>query len=305
MRIATFNAQNLRLRRWLSGPHLDGARDDIVSHELEPDEKALDARDRELTAQLVARSQADVIALQEVFDQATLDYFHDALLAPRGAVYPHRVCLEGNDGRRHVALMSRLPLSDVQSNARLSFADIGAGPPDGTAGAARVFRRDCLVADCGPLTLFVCHFKARANDEGRDRLVRRAEALAVRRTIERRFANPAAALWLALGDFNVHDEEGETDLAPLMRDFAVDLSLRTPEAARWTYYRPGTDEYSWPDRLLASPALAARNPDARPAVDRMGLARHAGTPPEPRFAEAGELRPHASDHALVAIDIDV
>jgi endonuclease/exonuclease/phosphatase family metal-dependent hydrolase len=304
MRIATFNAQNLRLRHWPSGPHLDGARDEIVSHELEPAEKALDAQDRELTARLVARSQADVIALQEVFDQASLDYFHDALLAPRGAVYPHRVCLEGNDGRRHVALMSRLPLTGVQGNARVNFADIGAEPPDGTPSAARVFRRDCLVADCGPLTLFVCHFKARADDEARDRLVRRAEALAVRRTIERRFANPSTALWLALGDFNAHDAAGEADLAPLLQDFAVDLSRRAPEAARWTYYRPDTDEYSWPDRVLASPALAERNRDASPAVDRMGLARYAGHS-EPRFPEAGEFRPHASDHALVAIDVEV
>jgi endonuclease/exonuclease/phosphatase family metal-dependent hydrolase len=305
MRIATFNVQNLRLRRWASGLHLDGARDGIVSHEISPEEKALDALDRELTARLIARSQADVIALQEVFDSETLDYFHDAHLAARGEAYPHRFCVEGNDGRRRLALLSRHPLSSVQSHAQATFADIDATPPATISAAERVFRRDCLQVECGPLALFVCHFKARTRTEARDRGVRSAEALAVRRIIERRFDDPANASWLVLGDFNVHDEAGETDLAILTRGFAVDLGERLPEPERWTYFLPQTGDYSRPDRLLASPALAANNRDSLPAVYRMGVSRCAVAHSGERFSEVGPLRPRASDHALLSIDLSI
>src|SRR5262245_59520571 len=103
MRIATFNLQNLRLREGAGGPHFDGARDEVMPlSKLSAEARALDVRDRALTARLIAEADADVLAVQEVFDQRSLDAFHELLLAPLGARYPHRICVPGNDGRRHV-----------------------------------------------------------------------------------------------------------------------------------------------------------------------------------------------------------
>ncbi len=60
--------------------------------------------------------------------------------------------------------------------------------------------------------------------------------------------------------------------------------------------------YSLPDALLCSPALAAEFPHARPLILRTGMSREATRGAEQRLPEVGDHRPHASDHAAVAID---
>lgn len=306
MRVATFNVQNLRLRHVGGDSRLDGARDEDAPGESGVEAAALDPVDRTLTARVIAEADADVIALQEVFDQETLDYFHDAFLAPLGASYPHRVCLEGNDGRsQDVALLSRARLESVRSHAALTFADVGALAPAGVSLHARVFRRDCLAARCGPLWLFVCHFKAGDRADPVSGVIRRAEALAVRHVVGRNVPDPTASRWLALGDFNAHDAAGVDDLAALTHGFAIDLAARISEAERWTYFQAHEGVYSCPDRLFASPALARAHPAARPQVMRMGMSRAASAYAGPRYAEVGERRPRASDHAPVSLDLDL
>ncbi len=307
LRIATFNVQNMRLR---SGPppHLDGARDADVAEDTGPAAEALDPADRRLTAAILAEADADVVALQEVFDRETLDHFHDRWLLPTGArPYPHRVCLPGNDGRGlDVALMSRLPLEDVKSHAQETPETLGLDPVPGVAAGTPVFRRDCLAARAGALTLFVCHFKAPSPDAESAWPVRRLEAEATRRIVERRFADPARALWMILGDLNEPGDAAHGEgraIAPLVNGFAVDLLARVPEAERWSYRSPEGGLYSRPDAVLASPALAARFPDATPRILRGGLDRNARRDAGPRIPGVGAHRPHASDHAAVAVDL--
>ncbi|MCC6303697.1 MAG: endonuclease/exonuclease/phosphatase family protein [Rhodobacteraceae bacterium] len=314
MRLLTLNVQNLRLRRDAAGrPRLDGARDGDAGE----GEGALDLADRRLTAGLVAGAAADVVCLQEVFDRATLDFFADHFLAPAGATgYRHRVCREGNDGRgRNLALLSRLALARVASHAAATPAGLGLVPPPGLHADRPLFRRDCLVAEAGGLVLFAVHLKAPWPDPARARAVRRLEAEAVRRLVERRFADPAQGLWLILGDLNESAGAGEEGagaggegegpaVAPLLPPFAVDLLGRLPRRERWTFHLAGEEGeggYGCPDGLLASPALARRYPAAVPEVLRMGLARAARRHAGPRLAGVGEERPHASDHAGVAI----
>lgn len=126
MRICSFNVQNLRLRNREGHPRFDGARDNIPE-DSEPHATALDLADRRLTAAVLAHADADVICLQEVFDLESLDFFHDHLLRDAGGkTYPYRFCFPGNDGAgRDVALLSRLPVSEVTSHARLTAADLG------------------------------------------------------------------------------------------------------------------------------------------------------------------------------------
>ena len=298
MRVATFNLQNLRLRRG----HFDGARDMDV--ETGPDAARHDTDDRRLGARLIAEAAPDVLALQEVFDRAALDAFHDRLLAPLGGPrYPHRVCLPGNDGRgQDVALMSRRPLAEVESHAALTPADLGLETPRWIDPTRPVFRRDCLTARVGALTLFVCHFKAPYPRAKKAWRVRRLEAAAVRRLIEARFLEPAAALWLVLGDLNEPAGTGEPAIAPLLAPFSVDLLGRLPPGERWSWHDSVSGGYGRPDALLASPALAGRFPQARPRLHRAGLGREAERHAGPRLAGTGWHRPHASDHALVAVE---
>jgi len=308
MRIATFNVQNMRLRHSKAGVLLSGARDRDGPTRESAAAKATDTIDRQLTADVLREADADIVAMQEVFDKETLDYFHDRILLPSGcAPYPFRVCFPGNDGRGYdVALMSRIALDDVKSHATLTAIDLGL---EGQAGGdldEPVFRRDCLSARVGELTLFVCHFKAPWPDAEIAWTTRRLEALAVRRVIERMFPDPASAQWMILGDLNEpkHEARSARASAPLIDDFAVDLVTRLPEERRWSYHLRDSSIYSRPDALLASPALAGRFPDAKPVYLRQGLGYEAARFSGDRLPGVGYHRPHASDHAAIAIDFD-
>lgn len=304
MRIATFNVQNLRLRHPGGRSRLDGARDkDATSGALA--EPSLDYADRRLTARLIALAEADVVCLQEVFDAPTLDFFHDHYLLPAGAgPYPYRICVPGNDGGgRDVAILARQEPAEWRSHADLLPADLGLSPPEGIDPSVPVFRRDCLVARFGELTIFLCHFKAPWPDAQAAWPVRRLEALAVRKLVEQRHADPSAGLWMVAGDLNEPvAEAGEAAIAPLSAGFAIDLASRIPAGDRWTWFDNETGLRSSPDRLLVSPALAARFPQAVPKILRAGMSRAAGS--GERLEDAGPIRPHASDHALVTIEFE-
>ncbi|MCP4314684.1 MAG: endonuclease/exonuclease/phosphatase family protein [Hyphomicrobiales bacterium] len=302
MRVATFNVQNLRLRRLDGQDQLHGAWDSDA-----PEDKKMDPSDRRLTAELLTELKADVVALQEVFDLETLDYFHENFLLPAGAQpYPHRICVPGNDGRGlDVALISRPPISAMQSHASLTLTELDIDPPKGADPDLPLFRRDCLMVSIGPLTLFVCHFKSPYPDVSTAWTTRRLEALATRRLIERNFKNPTEGLWLILGDLNEPSVCGvgrQRAIEPLESGFAIDLMLRLPKKERWTYYDPHSGLYHCPDAILASPALAKLCSKAEPVVVRKGLGAEVSRFRGSRLAGIGRHRPHASDHAAVVVD---
>lgn len=298
MRIATFNLQNLRLR----GTHLDGARDSDVPTETGPRGLALDHEDRKLSAQVIRDTNADIIALQEVFDAATLDAFHDRYLAPIGCHYAHRHCLPGNDGRGlDVAVMARHPLDQVQSHAQITPTDLGLDLPPPEADQP-IFRRDVLMVCTGALSLYICHFKAPYPDTPRTWATRLAEATALRRMIHNNHPGQNS-LWLVLGDLN-EPQDGPTPSAlDLLYDISVNLSHRLPESDRWSWHRAPDHLYGHPDALLASPALANRFPDAIPQIIREGLSLQTHRNTGPHLAHVGHHRPHASDHAALVLDL--
>ena len=302
MHIATLNVQNLRLLETDGITQLHGAWDTD-----DPEDTSLDIVDRRLTAELIAEINADVVALQEVFDLAALDRLHrDYLLSTGVHPYDERICLPGNDGRGlDVALLSRRRVDAVRSHASLSLAELGIEPPKGVNSQLPVFRRDCLMVTIGALTLFVCHFKSPYPDAAAAWTTRRLEALATRRLVERYFETPADSLWLILGDLNEPDtcNDGRARaIAPLETGFSVDLMKRIPLADRWTYYDSHTGLYHCPDKLLASPALARRWPHVAPVVVRKGLGTETTLYRGSRLAGIGHHRPHASDHAAVTVE---
>jgi endonuclease/exonuclease/phosphatase family metal-dependent hydrolase len=302
MRLASLNVQNLRLLETGGSCQLRGAWDSD-----DPEDSALDMIDRRLTAELLNEIDADVVALQEVFDLATLDHFHRNYLLPTGAPpYRERICIPGNDGRGlDVALLSRRSVDATRSHAALTLADVGIDPLRAVDPDLPVFRRDCLMVTIGPLTLFVCHFKSPYPDAAAAWTTRRLEAVATRRLVERYFEKPGEGLWLILGDLNepdVSDGSRQRAIAPLETGFAVDLIKRLPARDRWTYHDPHSGLYHCPDKILASPELAKRWPNSEPVVVRKGLGGEASRFRGPRLAGVGRHRPHASDHAAVTIE---
>lgn len=325
LRLATFNVENLLMRCDFARAGVKGAERKLtrISSPEEADRvdavfNVLSEDDRTLTAQALAATRADVCALQEVENLVTLTAFHNRYLT-RWADHPYqeRILHEGNDSRGiDVALLSRLPVLHHKSHAGETFGSLGIAPPKGKSKRSRVFRRDCLEVDVAKegriLTLYVCHFKSMHGGRERTRSIREEEALAVRKIIERRFAKPAEAEWLILGDLNDYLEidgkqVNDHGLSPLVGDgFAVDLAMLAiqEDQNRWSHHYPKEDTYSALDHILLSPVLAGLNQRATASYVRAGMpwrcARHTGW----RFPGIGWTKPKASDHCPFAATIE-
>jgi predicted extracellular nuclease len=368
LRIATFNVENIRQRFDFSG-YSDLSRRDptlqIIQVEsaeqfrmLEQARVIAHTDDKmQLAALAIADTEADIVCLQEVENIGILEAFEAAYLRRiANREFPHRVLVDGNDGRGvDVAMIACAETGDgdpievtgFKSHAAKTFAGLGLHDAGlealGIEPESRIFRRDCLEIDVRiagrALTLFVVHFKSmspgRNGIDGRrwSMPVRRAEAAAVRRIVEDRFGQELAPRrrWLICGDFNDYrqrlvvsgshrngyrfsraDDEDEAGFDPLVADgFALDLVARRPADDRWTLYHNGGPAFRHLcqlDYLLASPALANRNPNAVPDIIRNGLPWRTPLPPGQeveRYPRIGWDRPKSSDHCPVCVTLNI
>jgi endonuclease/exonuclease/phosphatase family metal-dependent hydrolase len=197
-------------------------------------------------------------------------------------------------------------------------------------GSMRVFRRDVVAVDLDvggkPLTVFNCHFKSNSNGvRDKARIIREAEVKALAEIVRGRFPDPARGNWVLCGDFNDYTEvDGSSEmfnlktgqrqrstLGPLVEGlgaFDATLWIEDPRE-RWTTYYPAEDLHTSLDHIFLSPALVAANakrPVAERAPDilRRGMSWSIPRGPE-RYPGVGINDPKASDHALMAITLQV
>mgnify|MGYP003115283997 CR=1 FL=1 len=324
IRLATFNCENLMMRCDFTRSGIRNARERLtevdnalIAEQVDAVFDVLSEDDRTLTAQALAATGAEVCALQEVENLITLTAFDNRYVAEwAGQPFGQRVLHEGNDSRGiDVGLLSKLPIIFQRSHARETYGRLGIRPPGGASVNDYAFRRDCLEVDVEKegraLTLFICHFKSMHGGRDRTASVREAEAMAVRRIIERRFDDPAAEEWAILGDFNDYWEvDGRPvrphGLGPLVGEgFAVDLGagvIRDPED-RWTHFYSGDGTYGALDHIFLSPRLAAGNTGAKVDIIRSGAPYRAERYKGYRFPGVGWNLPKASDHCPMVATI--
>lgn len=369
LKIATFNMENLFARFDFAAFADEGARQylpDIVN--MFSDFNGLDqttfddfktlmsaarvAQDddkRQMSAQAIAQTDADIVCLQEIDDIHALARFRDFYLNKTAARrYPQLVLHEGNDRRGiDVAAMAvaGLPLYS-RSHAWMQVADLGTQDERTalgekypmTARALRqddgdVFKRDCLELELRwpeqSLTLFVCHFKSMGGGRERTAGIRQLEALGVRRIIEGKFADPAAANWMVIGDLNDYrrvttvasiaqpdgsfrehvkelKQNSPSGLDPLLDDdFSINLMDRRARDNQWTHYYAPERHKTQLDYMLVSAALAERSPQP-PAILRAGQPfRVPNTADVERYPRIGWDRPKASDHCPVVWEFEL
>lgn len=365
LRVATFNVENLASRSSY-GPRQrpDTAPALSLFHFAQPEARenversiavGLEDDKRELTALAIAESRADILALQEIDNLDVLTaFFSNYVHRVSDLRYEHFKLFHGNDRRGiDVAFAMRKGLArpealTFRSHHEATFGELDLLTDDldalGIAPGDRVFNRDCMEAaiEFGDrdLTLFICHFKAIADygdGRGGTLALRRAEADAVRRIIERRFGEHwRSANWIVAGDLNDYRERitlgGEVQptlpsgLDGLLDDFAVNTVSALPSGERWTYLHRDLmeadevviEEHVQLDHLLLSPTLAAANPQPHVEILRRGLPYRVPLDPAApdrsiahlatrgdRYPRVGWDRPKASDHCPVVIEIDI
>jgi endonuclease/exonuclease/phosphatase family metal-dependent hydrolase len=311
---------------------------------------------RELTALAIAETRADLIVLQEVDNLGVLQpFFANYVHRMSDRRYGHFRLIDGNDARGiDVAFGARLDLFQdkrqvkARSHHERTFEDLQVYTPEIAAFGIKpddlLFNRDCLEVslDFGTteLVLFMCHFKAIADrEDGRPltQPLREAEAKAVRRIVQERFAeNWREANWIIAGDLNDFTEtihsNGRVEpavpsgLDPLLDDFAVNPVAALAPNERWTFFwcPPGQGEprleeqHTQLDYLLLSPALAKANPHPKIELLRRGLPYRVPLDPghpdrsigylasrADRYPGVGFDRPKASDHCPLVIELDL
>lgn len=203
---------------------------------------------------VLRRLDADVLMLQEMGPAAYLAELQRDL-AGQGMPYPHAVLMLGADEDRHIAILSRRPLTRVVQHAGLIFKY-----RTGYEAVKRGLLEVELETPLGPLTLWGLHLKSRFTDEIEDpeSAVRRAgEAMVVREVIVGQIGETDDRLFAILGDFN--DTKVSAPVRYLTkkgkRQFAKLLPAEDEHGEHWTHYFRKEDTYSRVDHVLISPAL--------------------------------------------------
>ncbi|UWR21849.1 endonuclease/exonuclease/phosphatase family protein [Sulfitobacter sp. S190] len=304
---------------------------------------------RQHTALAMIAADADVYCLQEVDNFTALQRFLRAYYTKAGGdSLPHRVLQEGNDfrGIDVAALGARNYPFYARSHATLTPAWLDDEPTGeallaqydaarvlaGKMRGKRIFRRDCLeiVLDMRgtPVTVFNCHFKSMGSGEDKGHAMRQLEALTVREIINRKFPDPAQALWAVVGDLNDAQEhifvsrtEGrpETirDYAPsgnrtgsgvdplLDGGFGINLAQSLDPIDRWSQFYANGPTKSQLDYIIASPALAEMVSEAPRFIREGQPYRVPNTDDINRYPRVGWDRPKASDHCPLVVAFDI
>lgn len=230
-------------------------------------------------AAVLAGIAPDIVGLCEIGTREDLADLQRRL-ASRGLSLPHAEWVGGADGDRHLALLSRFPITAASHD---TDATVAAGAPE-----ERVQRGflDCTVAvrPGFALRLLGAHFKSRRPVAGFDQAeFRRQESLLLRRRIESILhENPSSPL-LVFGDLN--DAKNSPVVTGLLgraggpSSLAL-LALSDPGGESWTYRWAEADEYSRVDYVMVSAAL-------RTLVDRPA----SGIPRARGWSKASDHRP--------------
>lgn len=240
------------------------------------------AKKAESIAAVVAtlrKIEPDILGLSEMGSRRDLKDLQERL-RQAGVDLPHATWVDGADKDRHLALLSRFPLTTVDHQTRSEFV---------LGGQKRLVQRgflDCSIELPGGATLRVvgAHLKSRRIvPEFDQEEFRRNESLLLRRHVEGILGTKPDAPLLVFGDFN--DTKNSAVVGGILGrpgrpDSLTLLPLSDRQGDQWTYRWEESDEYSRVDFIMVSETL-------RPLVQPRGTRIHR----EPRWFEASDHRP--------------
>jgi predicted extracellular nuclease len=307
--IATFNAENL-FTRFKFKTQTDADKAVRGGFIIEPDKfEELLEESRVLTAKAIKALNADFLGLQEIENLDTLKLFNRTFLKDLNVNFNFPLLIDGNDTRLiDVGLLSNLPIVNLRTH---QFIKAGAGN-------SFVFSRDCLEVEVQVgakiVHVFINHFKSMLGGREQTKSRREQQSQTVLNLLQKRFGNDfGEANFVVLGDLNDYletDREDECGIRALLQSEQMEnVVLRLPLEEQWTHFFKGDKTYNQLDYILISKALADKNPDVLPVIERRGQPKRVNQPGKPEkvtefFPEVtGDLK--ASDHCPVAITLKV
>ncbi|MEM9480414.1 MAG: endonuclease/exonuclease/phosphatase family protein [Verrucomicrobiota bacterium] len=243
-RTETITFVSWNLRNYLLNDHFQGSRKKFSS-------KPIAAR--EACVAILQEIRPDILGVCEIGAEEDLEEFRQRL-GEVGLEYSETEFVRSSsDGVRHLALLSRYPIVERESQERLSYR-IGDEPV--------AFRRGMLdvtiqVRDDYHLRCFGLHLKSKfqAPHDPDEELMRRNEAALARQRLSEILAESPKENLLVYGDFNDHP------VSPVVRElkgvrgepgYLSWLNLEAENGTAWTYHWKVNDAYSRFDYVLVS-----------------------------------------------------
>ncbi len=212
--------------------------------------KPVEAQEAVLT--IIEEARPDILALQEIGPPSVLDAFR-AQLAGRGVDYPFTALLQQEGSDRHLAVLSRFPLTHVAKHTTDRYRAGDTLWPIKRG----VLEVDLVVSPAFPLKLFVVQLKSKAFHPAGQTEMRRSEARLLANHVRRAQQAEPQVNFLIVGDMNDHIRSAPLrHLLSAQEEHWIDLRPADEYGEIWTGFEPELEMYHRYDYALASPALA-------------------------------------------------
>jgi len=203
---------------------------------------------------IIAATRPDILGVSEIGTREEVADLQNRLKT-EGINLPHTEWVQAADHTRHLALLSRFPITARDSQTDLTYTiDLDTIP----------FQRGILDAtvqtpDGYTLRLLGLHLKSKREIKWADQmLMRRNEAYLLRKHIDDILEATPTTNLLIYGDFN--ENRNESPIRSIQGKFGTerylrDIQLADKNGSRWTYYWRTADVYSRFDFIFVSPGL--------------------------------------------------
>jgi len=203
--------------------------------------------------QIIKEINPDILGVCEMGSPERFGDFKQRLAAA-GLDYADSEYVQAADEDRRLALVSRFPIVARNSQRDVSY-DLN--------GAVQKVKRGFLdvtvqVTPTYQLRLVGVHLKSKLPAPGGDALIRRHEALELRRYVDQILTAEPQTNLVCYGDFNDSKDQPMFHEVSGVRGtptYLDDLPAKDALGDRWTYYWTVADEYARIDYLFVSPAL--------------------------------------------------
>ena len=193
----------------------------------------------------------DILGVSEIGGMSEMQDLR-AKLKLAGVDLPHGTWLEAHDRNRHLAILSRHPITETHSQRDLIFQIDGNELPHNRG----IIDATVQVRGNYSLRVVGVHLKSKREVEEADHnVIRRNEAALLRKHVDAILEKNPQANVLVFGDFNATRNElpiGIVRGSVRAKNYLRAIDLEDEDGERWTYYWSYADQYSRFDFIFAS-----------------------------------------------------